>query len=203
MFKEFMDRIYENIGGKLKGLAKWACIIGSALYIVLGLIYIFLGLASGNVAWAFVGIFAGVLGPLVIWIGTWVTYAFGDLVEKSGDMVQAIQSLSRMLYNQQKDSQQPATPKVESAPQTEEKPQVAPAVPAPKTEEKPPVAPVAPAPERPLVEKLEFALSYRTNSGMLGYLKRLEDPEVAEILKRPEIQIRAGIEALVQKLKAE
>lgn len=203
MFKDFMDRIYGNIGGKLKSLAKWACIIGSALYIVLGLIYIILGLASATFGWVFVGVLMGVLGPLLIWIGTWLTYAFGELVEKAGDMTQGIHALSRLLHDWKKESLQQSAPKVEATPRVEEKPQVVPVVSAPKTEEKPQVVPMAPSQERPLVEKLEYALSFRTNSGMLGYLKRLDDPEVAQILQRPEAQIRAGIEALVQKLKSE
>ena len=82
MFREFMERIYENIGGKIKSLAKWVCIICSGLYIISALLYIILGAATGHFGWILVGVLAGVLGPLLIWIGTWTTYAFGDLVER-------------------------------------------------------------------------------------------------------------------------
>ena len=211
MFREFMERIYENIGGKIKSLAKWVCIICSGLYIISALLYIILGAATGHFGWILVGVLAGVLGPLLIWIGTWTTYAFGDLVEKANDISQGINSLNRLLRNQQNnpqppvsvEPQQPAAPVLKTAPKSEEKSPAAPAQEKPKEAPAPEKPKIAPAPESPLAEKLEFALSHRTNTGMIGYLRRLEDPEVVEILRRPEVQIRAGIEALVKKLKSE
>lgn len=47
---------FNNIGGKIKNLAKWSCWIPLVSAIVL---------------------------PFLIWISSWILYAFGELVENS------------------------------------------------------------------------------------------------------------------------
>lgn len=75
--------MFENIGGKLKKLAEIITIIGS----VLGILIAFVGLitcAQTNAMGALIG---GILGGgfifLVSWVGSFTTYAFGELVEKT------------------------------------------------------------------------------------------------------------------------
>lgn len=68
--------MFDNIGGKLKGLSKFVAIGGIVLCVINGLITMFTaynGFVSG------LGILIG--GSLACYLGSWMTYAFGDLVE--------------------------------------------------------------------------------------------------------------------------
>ena len=70
--------MFENIGGKIKGLAKICCIIGMVAYILLGCALIF----AGNVI---NGIVMVVGGCLVSWIASLAVYGFGELIETTAD----------------------------------------------------------------------------------------------------------------------
>lgn len=66
--------MYDNIGGKIKGLAKVIFIIEAAICVIAGLV-----LASEDEA----GILLLLLGPAVAWISSWLLYGFGELIEKT------------------------------------------------------------------------------------------------------------------------
>lgn len=76
--------MFTNIGGKIKTLAKvicWAGIVAAVLY---GIGTIALGLTSGKSSTALTvvtGMLTMVLGALGAWIGSFLTYGFGELVE--------------------------------------------------------------------------------------------------------------------------
>lgn len=63
--------MYKNIGGKLKGLAKFVAVVGA----VFGIIVALTGAGSGLVM-------AGILIILTSFIGSWPMYGFGELIEK-------------------------------------------------------------------------------------------------------------------------
>ena len=72
-----LDSSYENIGGKIKGLAKWTFIVGACCVIFAGISLLFrLGFEDGW--WALFIIF---FGPIIPWVSSWSLYAFGQLVE--------------------------------------------------------------------------------------------------------------------------
>jgi hypothetical protein len=66
-----MEGMYKNIGGKLKGLAKFVAVVGA----VFGIIVALTGAGSGLVM-------AGILIILTSFIGSWPMYGFGELIEK-------------------------------------------------------------------------------------------------------------------------
>ena len=80
--------MFHNIGNKIKKLAKIVCWIGIILSIISG-ITLFIAAASGQadpVTAVTTGIVTVVLGILVSWIGCFLLYGFGELVDNSTKM---------------------------------------------------------------------------------------------------------------------
>ena len=75
--------MYDNIGGKIKGLAKAIFFIEAIATVITG----FIILAN---SYYFEGILTGVLviivGPIFAWISSWLLYGFGELIEKACDI---------------------------------------------------------------------------------------------------------------------
>jgi len=80
--------VYENIGGKIKGFAKfiaWFGIIGS---VIGGIAMISQGsnyYRSSN-PMMLPGILTIIAGSLASWISSWFTYGFGELIEKTSEI---------------------------------------------------------------------------------------------------------------------
>ena len=71
-----LDNLYQNIGGKVKGLAKAIFLVEAVATIIAGL-----GLLFTNEDFVLYGVLTLVCGPVVAFVSSWVLYAFGDLVE--------------------------------------------------------------------------------------------------------------------------
>ncbi len=73
---------FEDIGGKIKALTKWCCWI-SILLIWISAPICFICLLSSkytaNLWW--IPLVYSIVGPVVVWIGSWAMYAFGEFVE--------------------------------------------------------------------------------------------------------------------------
>ena len=84
-FKNRRDRMFnfDNIGGKIKILAKVTCWIGSISSVIGGVIMMLNGLAYENTRGILGGIMIAVLGDLVSWVGSFRLYGFGQLIENS------------------------------------------------------------------------------------------------------------------------
>jgi hypothetical protein len=73
---------FDNIGGKIKNLAKWSCWITILLIWIAALIaFIVLGSEAWTAELCWIPFVGAVVGPVVIWIGSWAMYAFGEFVE--------------------------------------------------------------------------------------------------------------------------
>ena len=75
-----LDNLYENIGGKIKNLAKWIFIIEAIGAIITGLVLLFT-----DEDLILYGLLTLVGGPIVAYVSSWILYAFGELVEKTAD----------------------------------------------------------------------------------------------------------------------
>lgn len=73
--------MYENIGGKIKTLAKVMCAIGIVASVVIALKLF--SVAEYSEELAGVGLVVMILGPVLSWVGSFVLYGFGQLVENS------------------------------------------------------------------------------------------------------------------------
>ncbi len=91
--------MFNHIGRKIKGLAKFICWIGILLSILVGVVIIAGGDASelsdaveGAEQLAGMGWIGGVLviiiGSLASWIGSFFMYGFGQLIENTDRLVQ-------------------------------------------------------------------------------------------------------------------
>lgn len=72
--------MFTKMGSKIKMLAKVSCWIGivySVIFFVMTLI------AVGDKTQIMLGFLTLVLGPLLSWIGSFVLYGFGELIENS------------------------------------------------------------------------------------------------------------------------
>lgn len=74
--------MFDNIGSKIKTLAQVICWIGIIASIIIGFV-----LMVQDEDTAFVGILTMILGSLGSWIGSFMTYGFGQLIENSDILV--------------------------------------------------------------------------------------------------------------------
>ncbi len=83
--------MFDNIGGKIKTLAKVLCWIGIILSIILGIVAIIGGASQSSSSYGYSsrssgasvlgGILTMVLGSLGSWISSFFAYGFGQLIE--------------------------------------------------------------------------------------------------------------------------
>ena len=88
--------MFNNIGGKIKVLAKVLCWVGIAFSVIMGIVI----LAGGETVRVTIngeyssvsnvpaGILTIVLGSLFSWIGSFFAYGFGQLVENSDKLAE-------------------------------------------------------------------------------------------------------------------
>lgn len=70
--------MYNNIGGKIKVLAKIAFIAMAAITAIAGL-----GVIASDDDLIGVGVLMMFAGPVVAWVSSWLLYGFGQLIENS------------------------------------------------------------------------------------------------------------------------
>lgn len=72
---------FRDIGKKIKKIAKWSCWVEIVLLWIASPILLLVLLADGYMLEAFWVFVFGILGAFAIWVGYWLLYAFGDLVD--------------------------------------------------------------------------------------------------------------------------
>lgn len=71
---------FDNIGEKIKKLAKWLCWVNILLIWIASAISFFLFLDAEPVM-CVLSVITAIVAPVFVWIGSWLMYAFGELVE--------------------------------------------------------------------------------------------------------------------------
>ena len=71
--------MYDNIGGKIKGLAKATFIVEAIAAVIAGIAL----LASEVDDLILPGILSIIVGPLIAWASSWCLYGFGELIDKA------------------------------------------------------------------------------------------------------------------------
>ncbi len=94
--------MFDDIGGKLKALAKVACGLGIAASII-GAFALWVQNSSYNPT-TFAGVLVLVLGSLASWIGSFFTYGFGALIENSETLHADNLKIQELLKTQQGES---------------------------------------------------------------------------------------------------
>ena len=76
--------MFDNIGGKIKTLAKISTVIGSIASLLLGLIMLISSVIDYYNNWMIAsGLAVMIVGPLAFWIGSFILYGFGELIENT------------------------------------------------------------------------------------------------------------------------
>ena len=75
--------MYDNIGGKIKGLAIAAAILGSFSSMISGAI-----IAISSEESLLIGVLMIITGPIIAWISSWLLFGFGQLIENSEILVE-------------------------------------------------------------------------------------------------------------------
>ena len=79
--------MFNNIGKKIKTLAAVICWIGIISSVIAAIVLFICGLDWGDEAFFFLmAILVLVAGSLVSWIGSFFTYGFGELIDKTCDI---------------------------------------------------------------------------------------------------------------------
>ena len=85
--------MFNNIGHKIKTLAKILCWIGIVLSFIIGIAIMASGNGSltingnyANVSPVVIGIFYIIIGCLVSWVGSFFAYGFGQLIENTDEI---------------------------------------------------------------------------------------------------------------------
>ncbi len=73
--------MYENIGGKIKGLAKAIFVIGTIISAIVGIGQIIAASAVSVGIGFFSGLLTVVIGFLGSWVSTWLLYGFGEIID--------------------------------------------------------------------------------------------------------------------------
>ena len=75
---------FDNIGKKIKAVAKWSCWIEIAL-VWIGAAISFIYFLANDYLWDLLWIpfVAAIFAPVIIWLSYWMIYAFGELVDNS------------------------------------------------------------------------------------------------------------------------
>ena len=73
--------MYDNIGGKIKGLAKATFIVEAIATVITGI-----ALMASDEDMIPVGLLVMVVGPIVAWVSSWLLYGFGELIDKTCDI---------------------------------------------------------------------------------------------------------------------
>ena len=72
--------LYDDIGKKIKGWAKWTFIIEAVCSVFGAIMSVF---ALESIDMFYIPLLWIVLGPIVAWVSSWLLYAFGELVDKT------------------------------------------------------------------------------------------------------------------------
>lgn len=69
---------FDNIGGKIKGWAKWIFAIEAIAAVISGIV-----IMAQDEDMILIGLLVVVFGPIVAWVSTWILYGYGQLIENS------------------------------------------------------------------------------------------------------------------------
>ncbi len=84
------DSFYKNIGGKIKGFAKWTFVVEAIAAIISGIVALTTAEDGGI---ALFGVLLIVLGSIVAYVSSLLLYAFGELVEDKYTMREDIKAI--------------------------------------------------------------------------------------------------------------
>lgn len=74
---------YENIGSKIKSLAKTSFVVEAIAAVITGIALLLAEIDEGDFPFGLLVILAG---PIVAWVSSWLIYGFGEIIDKLCDI---------------------------------------------------------------------------------------------------------------------
>ena len=74
---------FHNIGGKIKGLAKFNFAFAAIVQLIGSVCLIVLGIIAQSWGMILLGVVCLILDPIIAWISSWLLYGFGQLIENT------------------------------------------------------------------------------------------------------------------------
>ena len=165
-------------------------------------------MANDNV---FIGFIVLICGPLVAWVSSWLLYAFGQLVDDTHVMRNQCKIIDNIDTNLQTIAQPVVEEKVKreneerARREAEERARREAGKRAKREAEErarhEDEERAKHEKEKTLAEKLEYALSFQTDDGMIHYLQGLQVESVQDILRYPKHLIREQIKKLLANMQ--
>lgn len=84
--------MYDNIGGKIKGLAIVTFIVEAIATVITGIVIMVFG---DKRSISILGLLVIVVGPIFAWISSWLLYGIGELIDKTCDIERNTHSIER------------------------------------------------------------------------------------------------------------
>ncbi len=85
--------MFENIGGKIMGFAKFLCALGFIASVITGVIFVVMGIDYDDF-FLMMGLIIIVSGCLLSWITSWFMYAFGQLVDDANKSAKLLKTIA-------------------------------------------------------------------------------------------------------------
>jgi hypothetical protein len=99
-------KMYNNIGRKIKTLAKVICICIAVVWIIIGFSLILNRYSSPFVR--LMGLLIILIGPLFAWVNSFLLYGYGELIEQNKEMLNEIKCLTKDSRESEKTNQKEA-----------------------------------------------------------------------------------------------
>ena len=191
MFEKINSLLFDNIGNKIKVVAKvfaWIQIIAG---FIAGIILLFIGLDTlpGGGIFILIAPVVAIAGCFLAWLDASPIYGLGVAIENT-------ERIKRVLSTS-------STPTATTPPQTNSLEIVQ----SPDkcedcaTEKKETLAITTPLKVAPLRNQLTYAIAFTPDEGMVNQLKRINDERVSKILQSPVNTVREQIVALLKELE--
>lgn len=92
--------MYNNIGQKIKTLAKVICICIAVVWIIIGFSLILNRYSSPFVR--LMGLLIILIGPLFAWVNSFLLYGYGELIEQNAEIRKEIKRLTKNIKESEK-----------------------------------------------------------------------------------------------------
>ena len=91
---------FDDIGTKIKNFAKWSCWIEIILVWIAAIITFIVLIADDWTAYlCWIPLVSAIVLPFLIWISSWILYAFGELVENSNSTNNVVKKIENNTHN--------------------------------------------------------------------------------------------------------
>ena len=98
--------MFSNIGKKIKTLAAvicWLQIIGFVIVAIIQFVLASQMGGSGATIYIITGVLTLIVGPLAAWIGSFLLYGYGELIDKTADVERNTYSILRLMHKSDKE----------------------------------------------------------------------------------------------------